>query len=116
MSTLTLRKPRPEPVQADDIIPELAPQWDPKATYLNLRGIVGVEFAQGINYFNCRKEFVREIPLKERLKMPDPPKAPEVQHRGVRVTHMGTAPVVPEVVANAQKENARALAAESMAE
>lgn len=121
MSTLSLRRnERQQPAVPDEIIPELAPQWDPKATYLNIRGIVGVQFMQGVNYFNCRKEFVKEVPAKERLKMPAAPKAPVVQHRGVmmvgRSANGERTTVVPQSIASAQKENAQALAAEEHAE
>lgn len=121
MSTLSLRRnERQTPAVPDEIIPELAPQWDSKATYLNIRGIVGVQFMQGVNYFNCRKEFVKEVPVKERLKMPAPPKAPVVQHRGVmmvgRSANGERTTVVPQQIADAQKENAAALTAEENAE
>lgn len=118
MSTLSLRRnERTQPVQPDEIIPELAPQWDPKATYLGIGGMVGVAFMQGDNYFNCRKEFVKEVPPKQRLKMPQPPKVAQAAgHRGPRgAIPFGSAPVVPQTVASAQKENAQALAAEENA-
>lgn len=111
---------RDTPVEKADVIPELAPQWDPKATFLGMGGMVGVAFMQGDNYFNCRKEFVKEVPLKDRREMPEPPKAPQVFHRGPRM--IGRSPNgehttgLPDGVAQAHKENAKVLKAEALAE
>lgn len=118
MGTLSLKRhDRDTPVRPDDVIPELAPKWDPKATFLGIGGVVGIAFMQGKSYFNCRKEFVKEVPIEDQRAMPAPPKAAVVQHRGVM--HVGRGPnetthIIPQIVADAQKENAQALAAESM--
>lgn len=116
-STLSLRRnERPEPAKPDEIIPELAPQWDPKGTYLGIGGRVGIAYMQGINYFNCRQAFVSEVPVKDRRSMPVNPKAGQIAgHRGIP-RPVGSAPVVPQQIADAQRENAAALSAESHAE
>lgn len=116
MGTLSLKRDRSQvdvPIKGDDVMPELAPQWDAAKPYLGMGGMVGVAFMQGDNYFNCRKEFVKEVPVADRREMPKPKKQSEVFHRGPR--GFGSAPVVPQTVLDAQKENARVLAAESQA-
>src|ERR1700690_1230236 len=92
------------------------PQFDENEMYGETGGIEGVHYIQGKNYFNRRKEFVREIGDGQALRGYTDAERDNRRKQMAKNTKFFSKPVapaqVPEKIIKAGEGNARARAAE----
>lgn len=97
------------------------PTFNPNREFAAIRGDPRVRNLQDGNYFDLRGDFVKVAPasFQPRLeKVAPPPTVDEAEEETLRRARLviGEAPVVPDSVQTAAKENLEALAAESNAD
>ena len=110
--------PVASPPPTDDV-----PAFDETTPYAVVRGIApGVEYVQGRNYFNRGKQFVCEAPMERWYfsevtvkKVSDMDRAEEARAELRRKGLWEDVPRLPKALLDAEKENARAAAAEQNA-
>jgi hypothetical protein len=111
----------PKTVQEPE--PAETPVYDPEALAVQTYGAEGAGFIQGKNFFTANGKFIREVP-KEQWYITTPEQ--EANNRKARAKQRamfagkGVAvrarPAIPEKLLDASRENARAFAAETLAE
>lgn len=93
------------------------PQFDENEFYGETGGIEGVHYIQGRNYFNTRKDFVREAPQNEWLRSFTPVERMNKRKQDAKNTKFYSKPLaiaqIPESVLRAERENAQARAVEA---
>jgi len=102
--------------------PKNAATFDPAKPFATVRGEPGVDCVQGKHYFSATREWVRQAP-EHAWYFPPPPAKKEARDvyaeaaREVRrLPSLTEVPRAPRVVIEAERENAKAAAAEALAE
>lgn len=98
---------------------EPAPEFDPCKPFAEVRGEPGVGYVQGENYFARDKVFVKRAPEHAWYSPPAPTlktRADAVQAAQREFARLPQVPRAPQSVIDAERENARAAAAEVHAE
>lgn len=117
---LTLKKPAP-PAPADDEL-ELPPEFDRSAHYGEVGGVPGVRYVQGDNYFKPNGDFHSKAPPEARMKPLTKEQEADRQKRMSATRKMlgkklaQAADALPQKIIDAERENARAKAAEALSE
>lgn len=98
---------------------EDSPEFDPRKPFAEVRGEPGVSYVQGENYFARDKAFVKQAPEHAWYSPPEP--TPKTHADAVRAaqrefSRLPQVPRAPQSVIDAERENARAAAAEAHAE
>lgn len=121
MATLSLNKGTTDAKGTDDFITEKPVAFDPDAPTNEIGGMEGVKYLQGKNFFNPAKLFVRQAP-KEMWMAPLTPAQEVARKRQILQNKKFLAGVakpqtaaMPQAILNAERENARARAAETQA-
>lgn len=118
-ATLSIRKPTPpgpDPLAMPD------PVFDHAAHYGEVGGIQGVKYVQGDNFFKPNYDFHSVAPAEARLKPLTKEQEADRQKRMSATRKMlgkklaQSAEAVPQKIIDAERENARAKAAESLSE
>ena len=129
MGTLSLHNRAPQGGKAPEADPlalpveQVLPEFDPEAHYGEVGGVLGVKYVQGDNFFKPNGDFHSVAPPESRLKPLTKEQESDRLRRLSKTKKLfgnklaqAAHNAVPESVIKAERENARARAAESLAE
>ena len=105
-------------------MPEEKPEFDPRAHYGEVGGVQGVKYVQGDNYFKPNGDFHSVAPPEARMKPLTKEQEADRQRRlnkdrklfGTKLAQAMHDRNLPQNIVEAEKENARARAVETLSE